>query len=250
MTNFYKHNATRNHSNYNQFSIRFREAMKREKFNRVSPLNNSPRSAINTSKYIIENNGKTIFISTPNFLFEELLDTLFKIARAEPNDKMPAKVLLEKAFNDDEFRRLKPNWDSLSWTKDFDVFQDHLKEESFLYFDDLQNQYYFYLFRGIENWGFEGGFLHALSGHYQDFTKFNPNPKGNSKFQYNSFLWDLVHCAISGDIFGKREDKNDGNYVINKKIKTKDKTMKMGLFWDNAKSLFFLNTVYLTSKKK
>ena len=246
----YKGKGTKAHEDYDSFNERMVSALHREKFNRDKNLqpDSTPSSIINCNKYILEFENKSVFVCAPNFLFEELLDIMFKISKSINDTKLDPTKLILATYHDPDLRALRPDWDYYPWTKNFDTFYAYLIEESFLYFDDMVNQYYFNLFRSIKAHGFEGGVLHALSRHFGEFTKFNSNPNYCGPFIYKNFMFSLISCCVNGELAGKPEDKGNDNYVQNKQLKIETKYLQVGTYWENRKKLFFLNTCRISSK--
>lgn len=255
----YKDIAVIQHPSFDTFRKRFNSAMCREKFlreNKERKMNNTSTST-KLSQYIYETetDPKTIFIKTSNYFFEELLDIIRDIAKKEIQDKLTAEVLIEKLYNSEKLRKLfEYCWNISPWTKSVNQFHDHLIEESFFYFDDLQNQFYFNLFRGIRKLGnknedkneFFGGILHSLIKHFDLFSKFHPDSNDKSKFHYNSFLWKIIDCSINGKIILKDKIcKENADYSIPKEITFDDKILRVVLYWESTKQLFYLNTFYI-----
>lgn len=229
------------------FNERLIEALRREKFNREEPKNNTPISVVGAPKFYFDHNGTNVFVCYPRQLFEKIIMVLWRIARSYDTDQNDPSELLEKLYSDKSIQLLIQEY---SWGLSFDLFYDHLIEESFFYFDNLMEQYYFNLFRLIKDGVVVGGVLHALTRHYNDFKKFNPKPDGSFEFKYGSFFVDLMVCCLDGDIVGERIyiTKYPENFNLKKRIRINDKYLNVGLYWDNQKQLYFLKTVYLSSR--
>ncbi len=229
------------------FNERLIKALYREKFNREEPKNTTHISVVGARKFYFEHNETKVFVCYPPQLFEKIIMVLWRIAKSYDTDQNDPSELLEKLYNDRSIQLLIQEY---SWGLSFDLFYDHLIEESFFYFDDMNEQYYFNLFRNIKGKEFVGGVLHALTRHYDDFYRFNPKPNGKFDFKYGSFFVDLMMCCLDGDIVGERIyiTKYPENFNLNKRIRINDKYLNVGLYWDNQKQLYFLKTVYLSSK--
>lgn len=140
---------------FEKFNKRLFEAFAREKFNRVMNIqNNTPANIGNTRRFCFKHNGRDIFVCFPKLLFENLLILMWSIAKETDNEKKEAIELLRKAYDDKGF---KSSIELYSWHNSFDEFYETILEESFLYFDDLKDQYYFNLFRKINGNEFTGG---------------------------------------------------------------------------------------------
>jgi len=247
--------TVKTHPNYIEFIERMESAFCREKFLRENSLqqDSTPVSVLNASKYIIDPiSRKPIFICTPKMMFEELCDILWRIAKEQEGRKVDPIILLKKLYGDFRFIDLFPDWEVLYWTKDFERFKSKLFEESFFYFDDLENQYYFNLFRKIDpsreinGNEFTGGILHALCKHFKNFSKFHPVSKDENPFQYNTLLGAIIKCCVIGEfIKGKDKSHIPGNYKFTKHIPWEKKIMKLGLYYEYEKKLIYLNTVFI-----
>ena len=245
------------HSKYIEFIERMKSAFCREKFMREDSLlqDSTPNTNLKASRYIIDSiDGKTIFICTPNLMFEELCDVLWSIAKEQEGRKVDPIILLEKLYIDFRFRVNFPDWEVLHWTKDFERFKSKLIEESFFYFDDLENQYYFNLFRKIDPFKkkngseFTGGILHALCKHFKNFSKFHPDSNDDNPFKYNTLLGTIIKCCISGESKNKKDNNSiTGNYTIEKHIFMDNKKMRLGLYYECEKKLFYLNTAFISN---
>ena len=131
----------------------------------------------------------------------------------------------------------------------YEEFYETLLEESFIYFDDLENQYYFNLFRLVNDKQFTGGFLHSLTRHFKHFNKYIEKDDGDYEFNYNSFLINLIECSIFGVNIKKKLANSKNNFSIKKKLKINDKKFLYSiLYWDSHKELFLLTSAYISNK--
>src|SRR5690606_38303164 len=235
------------HPKYKLFIKRFTNSVLREKLSRENPENSTPSSIITANKYIFSiRKDQPIFLLVPNFLFEELIFASWEISKGIEIDNLGAENLLKELYSYEPWRKLI-NWKNYSWTENFEEFKNHLVEESFFYFDDGENSYYFNLFRQIKNDEFIGGFLHFLTGHYINFNKFKLKSKDSNDFFYNHFIFKLINASIYGGEVS-RENKAGQNILINKELAFEDgKSLRVGLYYDYQKNLYYINTAFIKS---
>lgn len=232
---------------YNAFIARLNSALFREKFHREEPLNNTPTNTPSARKFYFLHGEKNVFVCYPDVLFGKIILTLQRIAKETENSGQTPDELLQRAYLDEVLNHAIQNY---SWSKTYDEFKENLKEESYIYFDDNENQYYFNLFRFIEKGEFTGGVLHSLTRHYKNFNKFTPRSNGDMPFELGSLLVNIILCCLDGDYYGKLKFKTQTpeNYQVTKRIKIDSVNLFVGLYWDNWKQLFFLNTAYISKK--
>lgn len=240
-----KGNEARKNIMYNFFSERFIKKIHNDKLKRKEPLNHSPVSVINSNKYIINTNSQTIFILTPTKLFEELIHCLWKIALEEKKDNQSGITLLEILFTDEYFRNLfesqKPDW-----LEDFENFKNHIKEESFLYFDNGDSAFLFNLYRIIEDKQFTGGILHLLTRHFNPFVKYNKSHNGSRIFSYKDLMWKIIITSLIGNLI-ITDDQPLFTRLNKETIFHDKKKMIVGIYYDKQKELNYINTAYIKS---
>lgn len=245
----------KSHPKYEYFVNRFLQAIYREKFKRSekeNTVNNTPISTIDSNKYIVEIEGKLIFILAPNKLFEELIILVREICKAKPRKQYGANELLEYLYEYKDFKDLFTNWEYYSWTSSLELFKEHLREESFFYFDDGEDQYYFPLFRQIDGKDkseFTGGFLHFLVKHFEHFNNFHFDSNDKNFFFYNTHINNLIKTAISKEIKEGNKKNTCNKSIMITDINKKTKMAKIGLYFDELKNLWFVNTFHLESIK-
>lgn len=228
---------------YEQFIKRMYEALKREKFNRKEPYNDTPSNIASAKKFYFTLNDKDVFICIPNLLFESLIFELWYIAQ-QPNEiKSKPEELIRKLYNNK-----KHLLEEKTLIRTYDEFYATILEESFIYFDDLENQYFFNLFRSVDEQQFTGGFLHSLTRHFKDFNKYIEKSNGDSEFNRSTFLINLVECSIFGENI-KKEVKPLNNFSVKKKLEINEKKFLYSiLYWDNYKELFLLTSAYISNR--
>lgn len=228
---------------YEQFIKRMYEALRREKFNRVIPYNETPSNIPSAKKFYFTLNGKDVFICIPNLLFESLILEMWYIAQQPDGKKSKPEELLKKLYSNK-----KHLLEERALIRTYEEFYETIVEESFIYFDDLENQYYFNLFRDVDDELFTGGFLHSLTRHFKDFNKYIEKSNGNCEFNHNSFLINLIECSIFGEKLNMK-NKTPNNFSIKKKLEINDKKfLNSILYWDNSKELFLLTSAYISNR--
>ena len=243
MNKILKNNAIITHPKNLFFSDRFIKALKNDTFKAHEDQikNNTPHSHIRGNKYLLDIDGTSVYVVAPKFFFEELLSFIY-LESNKVDGKVTPKELIKRVFENNDFRKLKEDWGTLSYSKSLDAFISHVKEESFFYFDDGENQYYFNLFRKMDDTEFIGGILHALGRRFKGFSSFDVIGKPERGLQYNSFMFQLIKCCLIGESTDKCIKKNN-NYSIVKICKDKDRyPLKVVLYWDFKKSVFLLTT--------
>ena len=83
---------------YELFTNRMYEALKREKFNRIEPYNETPSNISSAKKFYFTFRSKEIFICLPRLLFESLILEIWYIAQNTNESKLKPEELLKQLY--------------------------------------------------------------------------------------------------------------------------------------------------------
>jgi hypothetical protein len=208
------------------FFRREKEAMslaKKEFFNKENPtlLYDADCSKF---RFFDEVLGTTIYVSYPNKWFENFLIVLFKICQRENLEKNSADQILRKVYSPGYLYEIFPRGDFYpSYLESYESFENVLKSNSFIYFDDGTERYFFNIYGRFDTnrqdnskLEFTGGILHVLTRHYEFFNRFNPSPNGNLGFSFCHFIQSIIKICVFGDVIKVKPTQYQDENIIEK----------------------------------